>query len=117
MAITIAGMSSKIGLVAVNQVMALNSRSALENASEKTAEAVDAEVKSWMDAACVDATKLLSKNKATVQKLAEELLRRETLTGEEIEEIVFGKKAKAKVKVVVAKAEPKSKTKKMKKRG
>jgi cell division protease FtsH len=94
MAITIVGMSPKIGLVAINQVMALNSRSALENASEKTAQAVDAEVKSWMDAAYDDARKRLVKNKATVRKLAEELLRRETLTGDEIQEIVFGKKTK-----------------------
>jgi cell division protease FtsH len=115
MAITVAGMSSKIGLVAVNQVMALNVRSALENASEKTAEAVDAEVKTWMDAAYDDANKLLSKNKAIVQKLAEELLKRETLTGDEISEIVLGKKAKT--KVALAKAEPQATPPKARKRG
>ena len=40
----------------------------------------------------MDATKHLSKNKKTVEKLANELLSRETLTGAEIREIVFGKK-------------------------
>jgi ATP-dependent Zn protease len=40
----------------------------------------------------MDATKHLTKNKATVEKLANALLERETLTGEEIREIVFGKK-------------------------
>ena len=78
-------------LAAINQVNTLGTRSALENASEKTAQIVDAEVKEWLDAAHADATRLLSKNKDTVQKLAEELLARETLTGDEIRKIVNGK--------------------------
>ncbi|MDL2295627.1 ATP-dependent zinc metalloprotease FtsH [Lachnospiraceae bacterium OttesenSCG-928-E19] len=101
MAITVAGMSPKIGTVAVNQVGSFNSRNSLENASEKTAELVDAEVKSWMDAAHRDATNILSKNKKTVEKLATELLKRETLTGEEIAEIVLGKKEAAKMKAKI----------------
>ena len=79
-----------MGLAAINQVSALGTRGALENASEKTAEMVDAEIRSWLDAAHKDATKLLTKNRKTVEKLANELLNRETLTGEEIREIVFG---------------------------
>ena len=98
MAITVAGMSPKIGTVAVNQVGTFNGRNALENASEKTAELVDAEVKSWMESAHRDATNILTKNKKTVEKLAEELLKRETLTGDEIAEIVLGKKEAAKMK-------------------
>ena len=89
--ITTAGLSSKLGLAAINQVSALGTRGALENASEKTAELVDNEIRAWLDAAHKDATKLLSKNRKTVEKLANELLNRETLTGEEIHEIVFGK--------------------------
>lgn len=88
--ITIAGLSKKIGLPAINQVMPFGSKAALENASEKTAEAVDAEVKSWLDNAHKDASKILVKNKTLVKKLAEELLKRETLTREEIEKIVLG---------------------------
>lgn len=91
--ITTAGLSPKIGLAAVSQSSTFGGRSALENASEKTAEAVDAEIKSWLDAAHRDATNLLSKNKKTVARLADELLARETLTGEEIHEIIFGKKS------------------------
>ncbi len=91
--ITTAGLSPKIGLAAVSQSSTFGGRSALENASEKTAEAVDAEIKSWLDAAHRDATNLLSKNKKTVVKLADELLARETLTGDEIHEIIFGKKS------------------------
>ena len=92
--ITTAGLSPKIGLAAINQVNTFGTRSALENASEKTAELVDAEVRAWLDSAHADATKLLSKNKETVRKLAEELLARETLTGDEIKEIVSGKAGK-----------------------
>ena len=91
--ITTAGLSHKLGLAAINQVNSFGTRSALENASEKTAQMVDEEVRAWLDAAHADATKLLSKNKETVRKLAEELLARETLTGEEIKQIVLGNKS------------------------
>lgn len=91
--ITTAGLSPKLGLAAINQVNSFGTRSALENASEKTAQMVDEEVRAWLDAAHADATKLLSKNKETVRKLAEELLARETLTGEEIKQIVLGNKS------------------------
>ncbi|MBQ4070481.1 MAG: ATP-dependent zinc metalloprotease FtsH [Alphaproteobacteria bacterium] len=90
--ITTAGLSKKVGLAAINQVGTFGTRGALENASEKTAEIVDNEIKAWLDAAHADATKHLTKNKKVVEKLANELLNRETLTGEEIREIVFGKK-------------------------
>lgn len=92
--ITTAGMSPKIGLVAINQVQSFGTRVPLETASEKTAEMVDAEIKAWIDAAHNDAIRILTKNKPTVKKLAEELLKRETLTGEEIKEIVSPKKKK-----------------------
>lgn len=101
--ITTAGMSSKIGMVAVNQVQTFGHRVPLESASEKTAEIVDAEIKSWTDKAYADAIKIISQHKATVKKLAEELLKRETLTGEEIKEIVSGKKKTAKKKTVAKK--------------
>ena len=106
--ITMAGLSPKIGMVAVNQVQSFGTRVPLEAASEKTAEAVDAEIKNWTDSAYRDAVKILTKNRATVEKLANELLARETLTGEEIREIISGKKTakkttKAKKKNVVKK--------------
>ena len=93
-AITTAGLSPKIGMVAVNQVNNFGGRMALENASEKTAEMVDAEIRAWLDSAHRDAVRLLSKNRKTVEKLATELLARETLTGAEIKEIVQGKRKK-----------------------
>ena len=77
---------------AINQITSFGSRTALENASEKTAEAVDNEVKAWLDVGHKDAIKVLTKNKTLVKKLAEELLKRETLTREEIEKIVLKKR-------------------------
>lgn len=103
--ITTAGLSPKIGLAAINQVNTFGTRNALENASEKTAELVDAEVRAWLDSAHADATKLLSKNKETVRKLAEELLARETLTGDEIKEIVSGKAGKKTAKTTTKKTQ------------
>jgi cell division protease FtsH len=91
--ITMSGLSNKIGMVSVNQAQTFGARVPLEAASEKTAEMVDAEIKAWIDAAYKDAIKILTKNKATVEKLANELLTRETLTGDEIMEIVSGKKS------------------------
>ena len=96
--ITTAGLSDKIGMVAINQVDTFGQRVALENASEKTAEMVDAEIKDWIDNAYKDAKTLVTKNKATVEKIAKALLDKETLSGDEIREIVFGKKAKTKSK-------------------
>lgn len=94
--ITTAGLSKKIGMVAIKQVSGLGARGALENASEATAQMVDSELRSWLDNAHSDAVKLIEKNKKTVERLANELLEQETLTGEEIKKIVFGDDKKAK---------------------
>lgn len=94
--VTTAGLSDKIGLVSVNQANTFGQRIALENASEKTAQAVDEEIRSWMDSAYKDAKNLIMKNKNTVEKIAKALLDKETLTGDEIKEIVFGKKVSKK---------------------
>lgn len=105
--ITMAGLSEKIGMVAVNQANTFGQKIALENASEKTAEAVDAEIRSWLDNAYKDAKNLVSKNKSTVEKIAKALLDKETLSGEEIREIVLGKKAVAKKKATAKKSNAK----------
>lgn len=95
-AITTAGLSSRVGLAAINQVNNFGERKALENASEKTAELVDSEIKNWMDAAHANAVKILKQNKKTVERLANELLTRETLTGDEIKAIINVKTASKK---------------------
>lgn len=108
--ITTAGLSKRVGLAAINQVGTFGIRGALENASEKTAEIVDAEIRSWLDTAHADATKRITKNKKTVEKLANALLEHETLTGEEIREIVFGKTKKATTKKTTKKRTNATKT-------
>ena len=110
--ITTAGLSKKVGLPAINQVGTFGTRGALENASEKTAELVDAEIRSWLDIAHNDAIKILTKNKKMVEKLANELLERETLTGDEIREIVYGKTKKSTAKKSTVKKTNETKTKK-----
>ena len=108
--ITTAGLSKRVGLAAINQVGTFGIRGALENASEKTAEIVDAEIRSWLDTAHADATKRINKNKKTVEKLATALLEHETLTGDEIREIVFGKTKKATTKKTTKKRTNATKT-------
>ncbi|MBR1380117.1 MAG: ATP-dependent zinc metalloprotease FtsH [Alphaproteobacteria bacterium] len=88
--ITTAGLSERIGMVAVNQSTTFGARTALENASDKTAELVDSEIREWLNAAHQTAKSLLTQNRDRVEKLATELLARETLTGDEIKEILNG---------------------------
>ena len=90
--ITTAGLDDKVGMVAVSQANTFGQKIALENASEKTAELVDAQLHKWLDSAYKNAKNLIAKNKKTVEKLAQALLDKETLSGDEIREIVFGKK-------------------------
>ncbi len=103
--ITMAGLSDKIGMVAINQANTFGQRVALENASEKTAQMVDDEIKNWIDVAYRDAKNLISKNKSSVEKLAKALLDKETLSADEIREIVYGKRG-------AKKSAPKTTTKK-----
>lgn len=110
--ITTAGLSNKIGTVAINQATTFGGRSALENASEKTAEIVDAEIRDWMNTAHNDAVKIITNNKKIVEKLADELLKRETLTGDEIREIIGGNKTDKKNAKKTTK-KPTTKTKKV----
>ena len=105
--IATAGLSPKLGLAAIKQASSFGGKNQLENASEQTSQMVDAEIRSWLDNAHKDAVKILTKNKKTVEKLANELLDKETLTGEEIREIVFGKKTEKKAdnKIVAKKTQ------------
>ena len=110
--ITTAGLSDKIGLVAINQANTFGQRIALENASEKTAELVDNEIRVWLDTAHKNAKSILTKGKATVDKLAKALLDKETLSGEEIKEIVFGKAKTAAQKKTKSRAKTKANARK-----
>ena len=56
--------------------------------SQKTAEAIDAEVRTLVDAAYTRATQLLSENKDKLELLATTLLEKETMDGREVEKLV-----------------------------
>lgn len=94
--VTMAGLSDKIGMVAINQANTFGQKIALENASEKTAELVDKEIKDWLDKAYKDAKTLVAKNKSSVEKIAKALLEKETLSADEIREIISPKKTSEK---------------------
>ncbi|MCD6378680.1 MAG: ATP-dependent zinc metalloprotease FtsH, partial [Planctomycetes bacterium] len=58
--------------------------------SEKTAEMIDEEIKRIMDAADADARKILMDNQDKVRRLAEALLVHETLSAEQVKQIIEG---------------------------
>ena len=60
--------------------------------SEKTAELIDAEIKKLSDEAAKRAEEVLKANKAVLDKLAEELLKHETLEEAELEPLLKGSK-------------------------
>lgn len=65
-----------------------------KNFSEKTAEAIDNEVKNIVNRNFDRAKNLLEKNKTKLEKIAQKLLDKEVVSSQEIEEIIKGKKAK-----------------------
>ena len=71
--------------------------------SEETAQAIDAEIRRLVDESYDRAHKLLKKNKESLELIAAELLERETLTGEEIDTLLAGKKLPPFAKEPVAK--------------
>ncbi|MDR2685779.1 MAG: ATP-dependent zinc metalloprotease FtsH [Rickettsiales bacterium] len=88
-AVVSAGLSPKLGMIAVNETMGgWGIQTRRENVSDKTAELVDAEIKSLIDSAYKIASAVLGKNKPKMKKLAEALLKRETLTADEIEKVL-----------------------------
>jgi cell division protease FtsH len=61
-----------------------------KNYSEKTAEAIDAEIQLLIEHAHDSAMRLLSDNRHILDLLATELIRRETLEGEALERVFAG---------------------------
>ncbi len=89
------GMSEKLGpvLYAENtgEVFLGKSVTQSRNMSEETAKLVDEEIKGLVVGAYQGATKLLQEHQADWEKLAEALMEYETLTGEEIKDLLDGK--------------------------
>ncbi|MCB1413874.1 MAG: ATP-dependent zinc metalloprotease FtsH [Xanthobacteraceae bacterium] len=63
-----------------------------QNVSEATAQKIDSEVKRLVETGYKDATRILTEKRADLETLAKGLLEYETLTGEEITDLLNGKK-------------------------
>ncbi|MCY3611790.1 MAG: ATP-dependent zinc metalloprotease FtsH [Gemmatimonadetes bacterium] len=89
------GMSDRIGLMAVGdsdqEVFLGRELVQRREVSDHTAQQVDEEVKRLLDAAHARAREVIEANRALLDDLAEALLERETLDGDEIQRLVDGK--------------------------
>ncbi len=90
------GFSDKLGQVAYGEnqqeVFLGHSVAQSKNVSEETAQIIDAEVRKLVDDAYEGARKILTKNKKEWIAIAEGLLEYETLTGEEVQQVMRGEK-------------------------
>ncbi|MFI3904529.1 ATP-dependent zinc metalloprotease FtsH [Ochrobactrum sp. S1502_03] len=90
------GYSDKLGRVAYGdnqeEVFLGHSVSRTQNISEETAQIIDAEVRRLIDEAYADATRILTEKREDWIALAEGLLEYETLSGDEIRELIAGNK-------------------------
>ena len=90
------GMSEKLGPVsfghAKRQVFLGREMAYPDEISEKTAELIDSEIRRFVDESLDRARSLLRENEDKLHALANALLERETLTSEDVEELL-GKRA------------------------
>jgi cell division protease FtsH len=90
------GFSDKLGHVAYGdnqeEVFLGHSVARTQNVSEETAQIIDAEVRRLIDEAYVSAKSILTKKKKEWIALAQGLLEYETLSGEEIKQLIAGHK-------------------------
>jgi cell division protease FtsH len=90
------GFSDKLGHVAYGdnqeEVFLGHSVARTQNVSEETAQLIDAEVRRLIDEAYTSATTILTKKKKDWIALAEGLLEYETLSGDEIKQLLAGQK-------------------------
>ena len=88
------GMSEKLGLIAYGdnsqEVFLGHSVTQSKNVSEGTAREIESEVKRIIDEAYVRAKKIITENVEELHRLARGLLEYETLTGEEIKQVLRG---------------------------
>jgi len=88
------GFNPKLGTVFYGEGAPGFADSARFNISDRTAELIDDEVKNMITSGMSLAKQTITKNKAKLIRLAEALLKYETLTGEEIKTIIEGKELK-----------------------
>ena len=90
------GMSEKLGPLAYGEneqeVFLGHSVTQKKNVSENTAQEIDKEIKKIVDQSYKKAQSIIKKNMNQLHRLAKGLLKYETLTGEEIKDVIKGKK-------------------------
>jgi cell division protease FtsH len=96
MMVTRWGLSEKLGTVSYgenqDEVFLGMSVSRTQNASEATVQLIDAEIKRLVEEGYNEAKRILTEKHADLETLAKGLLEYETLTGEEITDLLDGKK-------------------------
>ena len=88
------GMSESLGPIAYGEaeetVFLGRSIGHTQNYSERTAQLIDEEVRRLVDNSLERATRILTENRASLDAIADALLERETLTGDEVQTIMGG---------------------------
>ena len=85
------GLSDKIGTVDYGQDESTKYYSSAKDFSEETAKLIDSETKRIIEEALTKAKKILTEKKVDLKKLAQSLLEYETLSGDEIKDLLAGK--------------------------
>jgi cell division protease FtsH len=95
MMVTRWGLSDELGTVAYGEnqeeVFLGHSVSRQQNVSEQTAQKIDAEIRRLVETGLADARRILTEHADELETLAQGLLEYETLTGEEIRNLLAGK--------------------------
>jgi cell division protease FtsH len=95
------GMSEKLGMVAYGdngqEVFLGHSVTQAKNVSEATAREIDNEVRAFIDHAYAEAKRILTERRDDLESLAQGLLEYETLSGDEIQQVLRGEKIIRKV--------------------
>jgi cell division protease FtsH len=96
MMVTRWGLSEELGTVSYgenqDEVFLGMSVSRTQNASEATVQKIDSEIRRLVEEGYQEATKILTERRSDLEVLAKGLLEYETLTGEEIQDLLKGKK-------------------------
>ena len=96
MMVTRWGLSEELGTVSYgenqDEVFLGMSVSRTQNASEATVQKIDSEIRRFVEQGYNEATRILTEKRADLEALAKGLLEFETLSGDEIEDLLKGKK-------------------------
>jgi cell division protease FtsH len=113
MMVTRWGLSDELGAVAYGEnqeeVFLGYSVARQQNISEETAKKIDAEIRRLVEAGYEEANSILTEKRADLETLAKGLLEFETLTGDEIKDLLLGKRPNRE-SVIEPSATPRSST-------